>query len=136
MNTQTEELAIKDLIHGMARAWNAGSGAAFAACCEEHADFVNIYGTHARGRQAIAEGHDHIFRTVYAGSTLHYSIVQMRFLNDDIAVVHLRAHLEIPQGPMAGEKNSVPSMVLRRTGAEWRVASFQNTLVGNPGTQN
>ena len=133
MNTET---AVNDLVQGMARAWNESSGAGFAAYCEEDADFVNIYGMHARGRQAIAEGHDHIFRTVYANSKLSYSVFQVRLLSDDIALVHLRAHLEIPRGPMAGEKNSVPSLVLRRNAGEWRVASFHNTLLTDPSTQN
>jgi uncharacterized protein (TIGR02246 family) len=133
MDVQTGQQAIQEVVGGMARAWNAGSGAGFAGYCEDDADFVNIYGTHARGRQAIAEGHDHIFRTVYAGSTGHYSVTQIRFLSDDIALVHLRARLLIPQGPMAGEKNAVPSMVMRRTGEDWRIASFHNTLISTVG---
>jgi uncharacterized protein (TIGR02246 family) len=116
----------------MVRAWNAGSGEQFAACCEEDADFVNIFGMHARGRQAIAEGHDHIFRTVYAGSVLHYSVTGLRFLCEDVALVHMRARLQVPQGPMAGEMHSVPSMIMRRAECGWSVTAFHNTLVGKP----
>jgi uncharacterized protein (TIGR02246 family) len=120
----------------MARAWNAGNGAEFACYCDEDADFVNIYGMHARGRQAIAEGHDHIFRTVYAGSRIEYTVSQIRFLREDVALVHLRAGLRVPQGPLAGEMTAVPGMVMQRTDSGWRVAAFQNTLVGNPPVQN
>ncbi len=74
----------------------------------------------------------HIFRTVYAGSTMEGKVTQVRFLAPDIALVHARARLQIPRGALAGEMNSVPSMVMRRGDSGWLVASFQNTLVGNP----
>jgi uncharacterized protein (TIGR02246 family) len=35
-------------------AWNTGDGAGFAAPFSDDADFVNVYGMHARGRAAIA----------------------------------------------------------------------------------
>ncbi len=132
MQTQIEEQAISEVMDGMVRAWNAASGAEFAAHCEEDADFVNIYGTHVRGREAIAAGHDYIFRTIYEGSTMEGKVTQVRFLAPDIALVHVRARLQIPRGAFAGEMNSVPSMVMRRGESGWLVASFQNTLVGNP----
>jgi len=136
METLTEQQAINVLVQGMVRAWNAGSGTEFASYCEEDADFVNIYGAHANGQQAIAAGHDQIFRTVYAGSTLHFRVTQTRFLTDDIALVHVRARLVIPHGSMAGEKNAAPSMLMRRSGGEWKVAAFHNTLVSHPATVN
>ena len=132
METQTDHKAIEAVLHGMVRAWNAASGTEFAQYCEEDADFVNIYGMHARGREAIAAGHDHIFRTVYAGSRMEFSVSQVRFLREDVALVHVRTRLKVPQGPLAGELNSVPSMVMRRGDSGWSVAAFQNTLLGNP----
>jgi uncharacterized protein (TIGR02246 family) len=132
MGIQTDQEAIRAVIHGMVRAWNSGSGEEFAACCEEDADFVNIFGMHERGRRAIAVGHDNIFRTIYAGSVMHCNVTGVRFLCGDIALVHVRARLQVPQGPMAGEMHSVPSMILRRTETGWSVTAFHNTLVGKP----
>lgn len=136
MKTQADREAIEAVVAGMARAWNSGSGVEFACYCDEDADFVNIYGMHARGRQAIAEGHDHIFRTVYAGSRIEYTVSQVRFLREDVALVHLRAALRVPQGPLAGEMRAVPGMVMHRTESGWRVAAFQNTLAGDPPARN
>jgi uncharacterized protein (TIGR02246 family) len=130
--TTEDRAAVEAVAAGLARAWNAGSGAGFAAYCDEDADFVNIYGMHARGRQAIADGHEIIFRTVYAGSTLQCSVEQARYLHPDIALVHLRSHLSIPRGPMAGTMQSVPSMVMQRKNGDWSIVAFQNTLVKDP----
>ena len=136
MDTQTDQKAIEAVLEGMVRAWNAGNGADFARYCDEDADYVNIYGFHAHGRQEVAAGHDHIFRTVYAGSRMELNIAQLRFLRPDVALVHVRARLQVPQGPLAGEMKSVPGMVMRRTESGWSIAAFQNTLVVNPPTLN
>lgn len=132
MMTTEDRAAVEAVAAGMARAWNAASGAGFAADFDEDADFVNIYGLHARGRQAIADGHNMIFRTVYAGSTLQCGVEQVRYLRADIALVHLRCRLSIPQGPMAGDMASAPSMVMQRTNGGWSIMAFQNTLVKDP----
>ena len=113
-------------------AWNAGDGAAFAAPFAEDADFVNVLGMHARGREAIAAGHEQIFRSVYAGSTVRYRVETARLLRPDVALVHLNASLTVPAGPMAGTDNAIPSLVLTRDGGEWRVASFHNTYIRDP----
>jgi uncharacterized protein (TIGR02246 family) len=113
-------------------AWNAGDGAAFAAPFAEDADFVNVLGMHARGREAIAAGHEQIFRSVYAGSTVRYRVETARLLRPDVALVHLNASLTVPTGPMAGTDDAIPSLVLTRDGGEWRVASFHNTYIRDP----
>jgi len=113
-------------------AWKAGDGAGFAAPFADDADFVNVLGMHARGREAIAAGHDEIFRTVYAGSEVRYRVESARLLRPDVALVHLHGSLAIPAGPMAGEHQARPSMVLTREGGEWRIASFHNTFIRDP----
>jgi uncharacterized protein (TIGR02246 family) len=114
------------------QAWNAADGAGFAAPFAEDADFVNVLGMHARGREAIAAGHDEIFRTVYAGSEVRYRVERARLLRPDVALVHMHGALTIPTGPMAGEHEARPSMVLTREGGEWRIASFHNTFIRDP----
>jgi uncharacterized protein (TIGR02246 family) len=52
------------------RAWNAADGAAFGALFAEESDFVNVRGEHHRGRDVIARGHQGIFHSIYAGSTV------------------------------------------------------------------
>ncbi|HEV7590544.1 MAG TPA: SgcJ/EcaC family oxidoreductase [Longimicrobium sp.] len=116
-------------------AWNAGDGAAFTAPFADDADFVNVLGMHARGREAIAAGHDQIFRGIYAGSTVRYRVETARLLRPDVALVHLHASLAIPAGPMAGTHDARPSLVLTREGGEWRIASFHNTFIRGPATQ-
>ena len=43
-------------------------------------DFVNVRGEHHRGATAIARGHQGIFDTIYAGSTVRYRLELAREL--------------------------------------------------------
>jgi len=129
---QTDRPAIETVVAGLETAWNAADGTAFASVFAEDADLVNVYGMHGKGKQAIADAHNMIFRTVYAGSVVRYKVTQARMIADDVALAHIAAHLEVPQGPLAGEMNAAPSVVLKRNGTEWNIVAFHNTIVQPP----
>lgn len=118
----------ENLVHQLEAAWNAGDGPAFAGPFAGDADFVNIRGEHFQGRSAIAMGHAAIFRSLYAGSTNQYTVENARLLRPDVGLVHVRAALDVPQGPLAGRHAALFSIVLTRETAGWEIASFHNTL--------
>ncbi len=111
-------------------AWNAADGAAFAEPFAADADFVNIRGDHHSGREAIAAGHQMIFDTIYAGSRLRYVLDRAREIDDGVILAHIRATLNAPTGPMAGETNALASIVLvAHEDDQPRIAAFHNTVV-------
>jgi uncharacterized protein (TIGR02246 family) len=89
---------------------------------------VNIRGEHYRGREAIAAGHDAIFRTIYAGSKNRMTVEAVRLLRADVALAHVRTQLDAPHGPLAGQHSSRFSAVLTKGPGGWEFASFHNTL--------
>ena len=119
------------VIKRLENAWNAADGAAFAAPFAVDADFVNIRGELHSGAAAIAAGHQQIFDTIYAGSTLRYDVVKARELDGHLILAHVSATLNVPTGPLAGEHNSLASVVLVSDGGDQRVAAFHNTLVAH-----
>ncbi len=119
--------SVASLVARLEAAWNAGDSAAFAAEFTPDADFVNVRGHYASGRDSIAQGHAHIWSTIYAGSTVRYSVIHLRRLTADVALAHLDAHLRIPSGPQAGDTNAIPSLVLVHTATGWQIAAFHNT---------
>lgn len=123
-----ERAAIERVVARLEAGWNAMDGSAFAAPFAGDADFVNIRGEHFRGRHAIAAGHAAIFRTVYAGSTNHYTIEAARLLRPDVALVRVQAVLDAPQGPLAGRHSARFSLVLTKEAGGWEIAAFHNTL--------
>jgi uncharacterized protein (TIGR02246 family) len=128
-----DRAALENVIGKLEAGWNSMDGAAFAAPFAADADFVNIRGEHLRGRQAIAAGHAAIFQTIYAGSTNRYTVEDARLLRLDVALVHVRALLDAPQGPLAGRHGACFSMVLTKEPGGWEIVSFHNTLEAPPG---
>ena len=116
------------LIARLQDAWNAADGAAFGAPFAPDADFVTIRGELHRG-EAIAAGHQQIFNTIYAGSTLRYTLLDARELDDRVILTHARGNLSVPAGPLAGEAEAIASIVIVRDGDDHRIAAFHNTLV-------
>lgn len=110
-------------------AWNAGDGDAYGSAFSPDSDFVTIRGEFHRGRQAIARGHQAIFDTIYAKSTVTYEVVDARALGDSVVLAHLRARLTVPHGPLAGESSALATAVLVDRGDGFLVTAFHNTLV-------
>ena len=118
----------RDILQELEAAWNDASGERFGRPFSADAEFVDIRGEHHRGQEAIARGHQGIFDTIYLGSRVRFQLIQAHTLAETIVLLHSTADLETPSGPLAGRQPSIQSIVLRREGTEWKVASFHNTL--------
>ena len=120
-----DDAALRENVRQMEAGWNSKSGAAFAKPFAEDADYVVINGTRIKGREAIAEGHQRIFDTIYKDSVMSLSVKQVRMLRADVAVVHVSAHLKFG----AQEGDAVITVVMTKEGGAWKIAAFQNTGV-------
>jgi uncharacterized protein (TIGR02246 family) len=110
--------------------WNQGSGEAFAAPFAEDADFVAFDGERFRGREEIARFHDAEFKTHLKGTRLTGDVTGMRFLGNDVAVMHASGGTVLRgKSEPAPERNSIQTLVAVRRNGEWKVVAFQNTRV-------
>ena len=125
--TSTEAIATT-ILEQLEQAWNAGDGAAFGAPFADESDFVNVRGEHHRGADNIAHGHQAIFDSIYAGSTVRFRLDVARPVAGAILAV-ASSTLDAPSGPLKGIHNARFTMVIAEQGDDWRVASFHNTLV-------
>jgi len=109
--------------------WNAADGAGFAEPFAVDADFVAIRGDLHTGRRAIAEGHQQIFDTIYAGSTVGLQVLQARELEGGVILAHVKGEIDAPAGPLAGRHAATATVVLVPRGDDLEIAAFHNTLV-------
>jgi uncharacterized protein (TIGR02246 family) len=121
--------AAETIAAALTTAWNEGDAEAFAAEFANDADFVNIFATHIVGREAIEKLHQTIFDTIYKDSTNEFIVEEVRPLGDRAALVHIRAEVQVPSGPLAGEVATVATVVIVHEHHDWRIAAFQNTRV-------
>ena len=129
MTPTQDEVSIRKLIDGLVAGWNAQDGNAFARQFAPDADFTNVMGLRAHGRELIARGHDELFATVFQGTTLTPAIEQVRFLRPDVAVAEVVFTLKQKDGtPWRGFPRSIASLTAVREGETWAIAVFRNMV--------
>lgn len=127
-----DEAAIRAVIDQLPRAWAAGDGEAFASVFAEDADFTVWNGIFEKGRGEIAAGHQQIFDTFYKDTKLGVEIRSVRFLREDVAVVHAEGRVFKGEEDYAAAPLAVPVCVLVKDEGRWRIAVFHNTRVETP----
>jgi uncharacterized protein (TIGR02246 family) len=84
---EQSEIAIKGLVDSLVAAWNLHDAAAFAKSFAADADFTNVFGMYAKGREAIEQFHAPIFATMFKDSRLSATSIRVRFLRPEIAAL-------------------------------------------------
>jgi uncharacterized protein (TIGR02246 family) len=84
----TDDQQLTALFDRMCQAWTAGDAAAYGRCFTDDCDYVSFDGHHERGRDAMVDSHDKLFRGVLFGSSLVGEVESIRYLTDGVAVMH------------------------------------------------
>ncbi len=121
------EQGLQATFASLSAAWKNGDGAAFAECCTEDVDFINLLGMHVKGRDAVAELHEKIFRGPYKDSTVAFTIESVRIVSPSAVLVIAPSRIDIPSGSVKGIVLSIASILLVRDDDRWKLANFHNT---------
>ena len=115
-------------------AWNNRDPNTLASIFDADAEFVNVTGLWWHDRESIRKAHAYGLEHIFDRSTLQLARVKVKWLSDDIAVVHARMRLS-GQTPVGGvsapqTRQNIFSFVVHRGPEEgWRCASAHNTDV-------
>lgn len=122
----------EDIPRLFVRAWNARSADGIANLFEEQADFINVVGIWWENKEDIRKAHDYGLRVIFSQSEIKLGKVKVKFLSDDIAVMHARMRL-IGQTPLQGKqpkmRHNLFIFIVRRLSERWLCLSAQNTDV-------
>lgn len=129
-----DRLALEEIAAQLAHAWNAGDAAGFAALFAPDGEQVNIFGTQLRGRHEIEQRHEHIFATVFWGSRNALRVVDARLAGTYVMLARVSSVVDVPQGPLQGQLQTIASMVLLRSSRQWEIVLFHNTRVASEET--
>jgi uncharacterized protein (TIGR02246 family) len=124
-----DEAAIHKVVGRLQDGWNKGDGKAFAAPFAEDADYVIVNGKRIKGREMIASGHQGIFDTVYKNSHNTGTIQSIRFVREDVAIVHSQWHLKFREGDTEREGTAMNTMVMTKEKGQWSIIAFHNTPI-------
>lgn len=117
-------------------AWNAHDMEALAALFHEGATFVNRFGHHVRGVEAIVAMHQPIHQTIYSDSTLANELIDVTPIADGAAVIHFWSRLSAGAAHPAGahQVDTVILAVLTCKDQGWRIQALENVTYTNPRT--
>jgi uncharacterized protein (TIGR02246 family) len=118
-----------DVLSELESAWNDADGVRYGNVFTPDADFVDIRGSHHQGAAAIGHGHQGIFATIYAGSTVDYTARTTAQVAPEVILGIVESTLDAPSGPLQGVHRSTATVLLLRDNGAWKIRSFHNTLV-------
>lgn len=121
--------AIKNIIQEFTKSWNIHDAKSFANVFAEDADFTNVFGQKAHGRQAIENIHAGIFSTMFSDSHLTADNVTVRFMGEDFAAVDVHWSMKGArdhQGNPWPERKGLMNLVVRNEGYKWSILIMHN----------
>jgi uncharacterized protein (TIGR02246 family) len=123
------EQATDEIVAAMVRAWNSHDAHSFAAVFAPDADFTNVFGMVARGREEIEGFHGPIFETMFRDSRLTATQTRVRPIRPDVAAVDIRWEMSGARGPSGDQwpsRRGLMNLVLTREGGIWSIAVMHN----------
>jgi uncharacterized protein (TIGR02246 family) len=125
----TDDAAIRALEVQQQEAWNRHDAKAYAALFTEDGDCVNVVGWWWKGRAEIEKKLTDAYVFVFSESVLTIGEVTSRFLQPDLAVVHVRWTMtgaRTPQG-IPTPQQGIQTQLVQKHAGKWLIATFQNT---------
>jgi uncharacterized protein (TIGR02246 family) len=120
---------------GMEQAWNQADGIAFGREFTDDTDFTDIRGDHHKGKDAVIEGHQALFDSIYAGSTVRFQVESAREVAPGCVVAFAGSTMVAPIGPLQGTNHATMTAVITEQEGRWTIAAFQNTLKPRTGNE-
>jgi uncharacterized protein (TIGR02246 family) len=130
-NTQ-EEKAIESQINAFITSWNKHDFSDMNNYVAEDCDFVNIVGMHWKGREEIQYAHQTYHDQFFKKTTMEKQSITIRFLNPDIAVVHLNWHIgafDAPDGSIRGNNDDLATFIFIKTNSKWLLTAAENVEI-------
>jgi uncharacterized protein (TIGR02246 family) len=83
------ETQLHETVNALNDAWNAHDAAAFAALFHDNADFTNVFGMTASGRDGIERFHAPLFTTIFRHTHFLAEATRIRFIREDVAFIDI-----------------------------------------------
>lgn len=128
-NRTADEKAIQAIIDHMEKGWNTKSGSEFATGFSEDHDYIVWNGWYFRNldRKKTDMNHQQLFDGPYSQLNLKLKTDKIRFIREDIAVVHVLG-ASYPAGqPLPADPSVLISLVVEKKKEGWKIISFHNS---------
>jgi uncharacterized protein (TIGR02246 family) len=134
----TAEPAVQALVDQMVTAWNRHDAAAYAKFFTSDCDFIPPTGQTWKGSSEVQEKLTALYQGPLKESKFSMSIDSVRTPSPDVKLLNGTAvddtGLTGSDGKKLAPGRGAYTLVVTKSGDDWRVASFQITLIQQPST--
>jgi len=134
----TDDRDILEILSDQDRAWARGDAEGFSK--HMAADFlaINVQGQDMSGKDVFDRQHAFIFGGFFKGSKMNQAVSTLRYLSPTIAFVETIVHVSdltnpLPVWPLDAEGRLETRLlqVLNKSGGQWAVVAYHNTIVNH-----
>ena len=121
--------AIEQIMQRLVDSWNSHDAHGFAANFAEDADFTNVFGMKAKGREAIERFHRPMFETMFRDSRVMLGEIQARLIRPDVAAVDVRWAMTGARDPSGAEwprRVGLMNLLVTFEAGGWSIAVMHN----------
>ena len=126
--SKNEEPILK-VLSDFTDAWNKKDAKAFASIFSEDADFTNVIGKSAHGRNEIEKFHEPGFKTKWKTSYQKITKSKVRFIKPDVAAVDAwweLSGLKNADGQDMPQRKGLLNLIMTRNGDTWLITVMHN----------
>ena len=113
------------------RYWNERNADGIASLFPSEAEFINVVGLWWHTREDIRKAHDYGLKVIFNHSRLSLIRSKVKYLSDDIAIVHAKMKLEgqtaIEDTKSPAVRRNIFTFVVKKTGDHWLCEAAHNT---------
>jgi uncharacterized protein (TIGR02246 family) len=125
---------IQALLDAMSKAWNRHDAKAFSMGFSEDADFTNVVGMTAYGRDSIEKFHEKFFATIFKNSSLKIKGKKIRYITNDLTGVDVTWEMtgaQTPDGKEIPLRSGLMNLLMVRYSDQWLILIMHNMNLPN-----
>jgi uncharacterized protein (TIGR02246 family) len=125
---------IQALLDAMSKAWNRHDARAFSMGFSEDADFTNVVGMTAYGRDSIEKFHAKSFATIFKNSSLKITGKKIRYITNDLTGVDVSWEMtgaQTPDGKEIPLRKGLINLLMVRYSDQWLILIMHNMNLPN-----
>jgi uncharacterized protein (TIGR02246 family) len=85
-----DAMELQKTVTALSEAWNSHDAAAFASLFHDDADFTNVFGMTASGRDGVERFHAPLFATIFRNTRFNVEAIRMRHIRPDVVLMDMR----------------------------------------------
>ena len=134
-NRAKDETAINAQVDAVLTSWNQHNYADMKKYTTEDTDWVNVVGMWWKGRKESQYAHQSYHNTIFKTSRGEKKAVAVRFITNDVAIVHVEWHFSdptpvpLPDGKIPGPNDDLATLVFVKQHGKWLLTAGENVHI-------